>query len=165
MQLASLLLIFVTIFIFFLYLFAIASVASLVEFKDPVEKGSQHKVFEKPTGKVYGMIAFLTFGWMWITKFIGDNGKYITMVHTATYYFDSNETKDGSASVSTAFKFAYLKNAGSIAFGSLLLTVIAILKAMIDAAANSAKKEGDQAAACIACIAQCLIRCLEDLIE
>jgi len=89
------------------------------------------------------------------------------MVSAATYYFNNHKDKDeeGHASVSTAFSFAYFKNAGSLAFGSLILTLIQILKAMIDAAANSAKEDGDGAAKLVACIAQCLMKCLEDLIE
>jgi hypothetical protein len=68
------------------------------------------------------------------------------MVSAATFYFNSNEEVDGSAEVCTAFSFAWFANAGSIAFGSLILTLIAIAKAMIDAAAKSAEKEGDGAA-------------------
>jgi hypothetical protein len=144
----------VTMIIFFLYLFAIASVFSLVEFKDPTPKGSQVKVIDGDVPpKVWGLIGFLTFGWMWITKFISDKAKYITMVSASTYYFNNSDEKTGGAEVSTAFSFAYLKNAGSIAFGLLILTIIAILKAMVDAAANSAKKDGDGAAQCVACLA------------
>lgn len=87
------------------------------------------------------------------------------MVSASTYYFNCNANKNGGASVCTAFKFAYMKNAGSLAFGSLVLTIIAILKAIVDAMAESAKKDGDGAAKIIACIAQCLMGCLEALIE
>jgi hypothetical protein len=111
------------------------------------------------------MMAFMTFGILWILKFIDDKMKFITMVSAATYYFDSNANKDGSASVCTGFRFAYCKHMGSLAFGSLVMTLITIVRAIIDAAADGANKEGDGAAKAIACIAQCLIRCLEDLIE
>ena len=49
---------------------------------------------------------------------------YITMVSASTYYFDSNEESDGSASVKTAINYAYIKNFGSIALGSLIQTLI-----------------------------------------
>jgi len=58
------------------------------------------------------------------------------MVSASTYYFNNKKGGEpGHADVSTALNFAYIKNAGSLAFGSLLLTLIAIVKAMIDAAA------------------------------
>ena len=75
------------------------------------------------------------------------------MVSASTYYFDSSPTKNGSASVYTGFKFAYTKNVGSIAMGSLILTIVGILRALVDAMAESAKKDGDGAAKFIACIA------------
>merc|ERR1719263_1808756 len=87
------------------------------------------------------------------------------MVSAATYYFDSSENKVGSASISTAFSFAYMKNAGSLAFGSLILTLVGILRAIVESAANSAKEDGDGVAKLVACIAQCLMACLEAIIE
>jgi len=75
------------------------------------------------------------------------------MVSASTYYFDSSETHAGSASVSTAFSFAYTKNIGSIAFGSLLLTLVGILRFLVESAANAAKEDGDGVAKLIACIA------------
>ena len=87
------------------------------------------------------------------------------MVSAATFYFDSNPTKDGSASVMTGFKFAYTKNIGSLCFGSLILTIIKVLRAIVETLAESAKNDGDGAAKLIACIAVCLMRCLEGIIE
>lgn len=60
------------------------------------------------------------------------------MVSAATYYFDSNPMKNGSASVCTGFRFAYTRNLGSLAFGSLVLTIIAILRAIVETLAESA---------------------------
>lgn len=87
------------------------------------------------------MFAFLFFGFLWMTKFLSDQSKYITMVSASTYYFnnrageDGGDHEEGSADVSMALNFAWVKNVGSIAYGSLILTLITILKTMIDAAA------------------------------
>jgi hypothetical protein len=78
------------------------------------------------------MFAFMLFGMLWVFQFIGDKTKYITMVSAATYYFDSNSEKNGSASVSTAFSFAYTKNIGSLALGSLILTIVGILRSIVE---------------------------------
>lgn len=87
------------------------------------------------------------------------------MVSAATYYFSSNAQGDGSAEVSTGFKFAYCKNIGSLCFGSFIITLIQVIKAIIDQAAEGAREDGGAAGQCIACIAQCCIRCLESIIE
>lgn len=72
---------------------------------------------------------------LWILILISDKQKYICMVSACTYYFDSNAEKDGSASVSTGFKFAYCKNIGSLCFGSLILTLIRILMFIVNTVA------------------------------
>jgi len=59
---------FVTMVIFFLWLFAVASVFSMVEFNDPSPPGSQVKEIKEPIpGKVWGMFGFLAFGYLWMT--------------------------------------------------------------------------------------------------
>jgi len=82
------------------------------------------------------MLGFMFFGMLWVFQFISDKTKYITMVSAATYYFDSNSSKDGSASVCTGFKFAYTKNIGSLAFGSLILTLVGIMRAIVEGMAE-----------------------------
>ena len=114
---------------------------------------------------VKGMMFFMCFGLLWLLKFIDDKVKFITMVSAATYYFSSNSEKNGSAKVCTGFTYAYTKHAGSLAFGSLIMTIISILRMVVDGMANSANEGGNPAAKAIACVAQCLVRCLEDLIE
>jgi len=114
---------------------------------------------------VQWMMFFMCFGLLWILKFIDDKVKFITMVSAATYYFSSNSEKNGSARVCTGFTYAYRKHAGSLAFGSLIMTIITILRMIVDGLANSANESDNGAAKVIACVAQCLMRCLEDLIE
>jgi len=87
------------------------------------------------------------------------------MVSAATYYFNCNATKNGSASVCTAIKFAHTKNAGSLALGSFILTLVGILKFIVDTLADSAGKGEDGCAKIIGCIAKCLMGCLEAIIE
>lgn len=102
---------------------------------------------------------------LWMLKFNDDLVKFITMVSACTYYFNNSKDKVGGAEVMTGFRFAYFKHQGSLAFGSLIMTLVTILRAIVDSLANSARDSNDGAAKCIACIAQCLMGCLEDLIE
>lgn len=89
---------------------------------------------------------------LWLLILIDDIKKYTAMVSAATFYFDSNPGADGSASVMTGFRYAYFKNIGSLCFGSLVVTIIQIIKAIIDSAAEAAKEDGDGAAKLVACI-------------
>jgi len=57
----------VSMIIFFMWMFAVASVFSLVEFEDPAVPGDQMKTIKgKIPGKIWGMFGFLVFGLMWV---------------------------------------------------------------------------------------------------
>jgi hypothetical protein len=61
---------------------------------------------------------------------------------------------------------ANFKHTGSIAFGSLLHTIVFMLRCLVDAIANAAenKREGGLVVL-IACLLKCFVSCLENLIE
>jgi hypothetical protein len=99
------------------------------------------------------LLAVNAFLFMWLLALISDICSYTCMVSAATYYFTSNASADGSASVCTALGFANKKNLGSLCYGSFIITVIRVIKFLIDCAAEGANQEGDGAAKCIACIA------------
>lgn len=52
---------------------------------------------------------------------------------------------------------------GSIAFGSLIQAIVAVLRNAAEQASDSDSNEG--AAAVIKCIALCIIRCIEDVVD
>ena len=82
---------------------------------------------------------------LWILAQIDDTQKYICMVSAATYYFDSNPNRNGTADVMTGFKWAYVENIGSICYGSLIMTIIRVVRFMVESLADS-----DSEIACIA---------------
>jgi len=69
---------------------------------------------------------------------IDDTNKYICMSSATTYYFDCSAERDGQANVRLAFSWAYLKNMGSLCMGSLIQTLIMIVKFLVDQAADAA---------------------------
>jgi len=115
--------------------------------------GPQDKeIIWDPTART--LMIFNAFFIVWLLILINDTKKYIAMVSAATYYFSCTETSpEGSASVMTGFSFAYFKNLGSLCFGSLVVTLISILRATVDALAEGGKDDSNGAAKCIACIA------------
>ena len=76
--------------VFFIFVFAVASVFSMVDFEDPSPKGSQVKSIkgEIPT-KVKALFGILFFAYIWLSIFMGDQSRYITMVSASTYYFNN----------------------------------------------------------------------------
>jgi hypothetical protein len=56
------------------------------------------------------------------------------MVSASTYYFSSNASKEGEAEVSLGFKYAYVYHAGSLAFGSLMITIVMIARFIVQLA-------------------------------
>jgi hypothetical protein len=66
------------------------------------------------------MLAINVFCILWVLFFLQNKLVFITMVATSSYYFDSNDEKEGTASLALGFKWAYGANFGSIAFGSLV---------------------------------------------
>jgi len=85
------------------------------------------------------------------------------MVAASTFYFDSNAEGDGSATVMLGVKWGYGPNFGSIALGSLVQTVLTILRELLEGPANSESSEG--AAGAIKCVAVCLLSCVAGVVD
>jgi len=120
-----------SMFVLMFWMGAQLCVYSLNDFKHPDVAGSQSKEIVWK-GSVKFMSVFLFFALMWTLKFIDDKTKFIAMTSAATYYFDSNAEKEGSASVCKAISFAYGSHLGSIALGSFCVTVITFLTFIVE---------------------------------
>ena len=68
------------------------------------------------------------------------------MVTASSYYFNSSSDREGDASVSLGFTFAFFYNFGSLAFGSLILAIVQIMRSIIDALTDEAEKGESNAA-------------------
>jgi len=91
------------------------------------------------------------------------------MVTASTFYFDSNSDREGKANLKLGFQFAYFNNFGSIAFGSLMLTFVSIIRwTFILVAEALMKSEGAGENPVILCMVgcgKCLLSCCEQLCE
>lgn len=111
------------------------------------------------------MMSFMFFGLIWLLVFIADKVRFITMSSAAQYYFSSDRKNEGAASVCSAGYQASVKHAGSIALGSLIHTLVIILKMIVEAASNDAANSDNGAAKCVMCLLRCCVNCLEEFIE
>lgn len=113
------------------------------------------------------MALYMLFGILWITAWIEYANCFVVMVGAATYYFDSNPQKEGSASICRGFKFAYMNHAGSIAMGAFIIAVIRFIRIVFVYLAKKLEKaSGDnQLVKCMVACGASLLKCLEDICD
>ena len=175
---------FIFIFLFFMFwmasMISVESMGNIRASTDPAFNGefNEHKYLpldkkitwddRKQLGKTVNlMMAFLTFGLIWFTFFMDASNNYVTMVTASTFYFSSNRHKWGSGEVGTAFRWAWVHNFGSIAFGSLIIAIIWTIRMLVYYVCKKAEKSsGDSGVVkAITCVAMCVLKCLEEIME
>ncbi|KAJ7096318.1 plasma-membrane choline transporter-domain-containing protein [Mycena epipterygia] len=120
------------------------------------------------SGKVAGLIFFEVFSFLWTSQVIG-NVSLATLAggpYGCWYYFGPRGEGDMPKHPTlTAFGRASTLSLGSIAFGSLIVTLLELLKMVLHAAQNSANADGHPVEACLACCASCFVGIIESLVE
>jgi hypothetical protein len=113
--------------------------------------------------EVIVMLAVKTFVLFWVLFFLRDQLVFTTMVAASSYYFDSDATKEGVANVMLGFKWGYGPNFGSVALGSLVQTIISIIRVLLEFS-NNDKCKG--ACCCVfKCVIQCLLGCFDGVVD
>ncbi|KAG5652867.1 hypothetical protein H0H81_003297 [Sphagnurus paluster] len=84
----------------------------------------------------------------------------------AWYYFGPRDLGQMPAHPTiSAFGRASTLSLGSIAFGSLIVTLLEILKMLLNMARDNANADGHPVEACLACCAACFIGIIEGMVE
>jgi len=165
---------FVTIFYFFVgvIVFVIWGVGAIgvVAINEIDVQTNADGEYEKQIHFTNGSIAMLCimgFGLIWIQNFIREKTKFIYMISASQYYFTSSRDKEGSASVMAGIMISYFKHAGSIALGSLLHTIVTVIRIIVDALVDaSERKNGSNGiVVLVGCLLKCCVRWLEGMIE
>ncbi|TDL26138.1 DUF580-domain-containing protein [Rickenella mellea] len=120
------------------------------------------------SGKVAGLIFFETFSFLWTSQVIG-NVALATLAggpFGAWYYFGpKSDGQMPNHPTLGAFARASTFSLGSIAFGSLIVTILELIRIILNAAQQNANADGHPVEACLACCAACFIGCIESLVE
>ncbi|KAF8518950.1 plasma-membrane choline transporter-domain-containing protein [Hysterangium stoloniferum] len=117
---------------------------------------------------VAGLIFYEVFSYLWTSQVIG-NVALATLAggpYGAWYYF--GPSSDGLMPphpTISSFGRASTLSLGSIAFGSLIVTILELIRLILNAARQYANSEGHPVEACLACCAQCLIGVIENLVQ
>lgn len=120
------------------------------------------------SGKVAGLIFYATFSFLWTSQVIG-NVALATLAggpYGSWYYFGPRELGEmPKHPTMSALGRASTLSLGSIAFGSLIVTLLELLRMLLNVAQNSANADGHPVEACLACCAACFIGIIESMVE
>ncbi|KIJ68160.1 hypothetical protein HYDPIDRAFT_83809 [Hydnomerulius pinastri MD-312] len=120
------------------------------------------------SGKVAGLIFYAVFSYLWTSQVIG-NIALATLAggpYGSWYYFGPRDQGQmPNHPTLGAFARASTYSLGSIAFGSLIVTILELIRLILNAARNSASADGSPVEACLACCAECFVGCIENLVE
>lgn len=107
----------------------------------------------------------MAFGFLWIITFLIACNEFVVIVSAITWYYSDKTEEDddgipGDSDVSTGFKWTFRYHMGSLAFGSFILALVWIIRAifeyigekMIDAAPGNG---------CTKCLVACIHCCLD----
>ncbi|KAF9127768.1 putative choline transporter, neither null mutation nor overexpression affects choline transport [Mortierella sp. 14UC] len=132
-----------------------------------VISGCYEMYYDQTTGSTPGklkvLIVFCFFSFYWTSQVI-KNVIHVTIAGVfATYYFMAGSPQGMSKSPTLAsFKRACTTSIGSICFGSLIIAVIQTLRALTQILRSDGN---DGILAFIACLIDCILSCLQGIIE
>ncbi|KAI0253996.1 plasma-membrane choline transporter-domain-containing protein [Lactifluus subvellereus] len=117
---------------------------------------------------VAGLIFFETFSYIW-TSMVISNVSLTTLAggpFGSWYYFGPREAglMPKHPTLSSFWRASTL-SLGSVAFGSLIVTVLETVRLLLNVARNNANAEGHPVEACLACCAECFVGCIEGMVQ
>ncbi|OCH84680.1 DUF580-domain-containing protein [Obba rivulosa] len=120
------------------------------------------------SGKVAGLIVYATFSYLWTSQVIsnvvlatlagGPFGVWAFFGITHNGMRLRHPTRDAFLRASTC-------SLGSIAFGSLIVTLMELVRLPLNAVRNNANADGNPAEACLACCAEFIVGCIESALQ
>ncbi|KAH9118503.1 hypothetical protein LEN26_012061 [Aphanomyces euteiches] len=79
----------------------------------------------------------------------------------ATWWYNTRTNNAVSGSLYRSLTTSF----GSICFGSLIVAILSAMRTTAQMIKNKAAEEDNAALACVACLAECILKCVEDLVE
>ncbi|KZV63816.1 DUF580-domain-containing protein [Peniophora sp. CONT] len=120
------------------------------------------------SGTVAGLIFFLTFSYIWTSMTI-NNVSLATLAggpYGSWYYFGPRDAGLMPKHPTTqSFFRASTTSLGSIAFGSLIVTILEIIRLVLNSLRNQSIEDGDPITAILTCCAQCLVGIIEGMVQ
>ncbi|GAA5820050.1 hypothetical protein JCM3770_002118 [Rhodotorula araucariae] len=138
------------------------SVVAIYQKWSPNAEGADTSGGNASSGALIGLMVFAVFNYYYVTQFITNLFLTTEAGIFGGYYYGGREAKRLSWG---AFKRASTYSFGSIAFGSLIVALLDLLRAFFQILRSYESSEGNAIGACIACCAQCCIGIISNLVE
>lgn len=111
------------------------------------------------SGKVIGLIVFITFAMYWISEWLKNTIHVIISGVYGSWYFSPNSMPRGATRGATKRALTY--SFGSISFGSLIVAIINCMRQLCSIAQNQAAEDGNILGVILSCVLGCLIGFLD----
>mmetsp|Transcript_3919 Transcript_3919/g.2641 ORF Transcript_3919/g.2641 Transcript_3919/m.2641 type:complete len:236 (-) Transcript_3919:242-949(-) len=115
------------------------------------------------------MVWYLIFGLVWVIAFFIACNDYVIIVSAATWYFSkkSDGGWEGHSKVMKGFYWIFRYNLGSLAFGSLVISLSLIIRWIFDFIANrlTDSSGANCCVRCMVCACQCCVDCTNRFIR
>lgn len=112
---------------------------------------------------------YYLFGLFWVTAFIIGCAQFIIAAAASTWYFSHNgDIAEGKASLKMGFSWIFKFHLGSIAFGSLIIAIVQMVRAMFEYYRRTALKHAgsnNQIVKTCLCITSYCLMCLEKCVK
>ena len=115
------------------------------------------------TGTAKFMVIFTLVAFYWFAFYLVYLCEYIIICGACHWYFAFRTNEQGKANFCTGFCWGIGKNAGSVAFAAFLSMILGVIRAIVH---NLEERAGNNGAAkCIACMVNCCLLCLKNIID
>mmetsp|Transcript_29058 Transcript_29058/g.47999 ORF Transcript_29058/g.47999 Transcript_29058/m.47999 type:complete len:660 (-) Transcript_29058:147-2126(-) len=114
---------------------------------------------------IYYGLWFLLFCFFWTSNFIVAYGDMVVAMSVAKWYFTRNKRETGNGTVIGALYDTGRYHLGTLAFGSLILALINLARAILAKVQKQVKKADSKIADCLLCCCQCCLWCFEQCIK
>ncbi|KAK8864189.1 protein PNS1 [Kwoniella newhampshirensis] len=122
------------------------------------------------SAKVAGLIFYSTFAYLWTSQVVA-NVVLCTLAGGifGGWYYYGPRVPEGTGLPKRATLKAFIRSStlslGSIAFGSLIVTILELIRLILQAVQQYEAGQGDTIGAIVACCAQCCVGCIEGMIQ
>lgn len=111
------------------------------------------------------MLVYMWFGLFWLIAFVVCCNEFVIIVSTCTWYFSRKDIPDddgipGDSEVMKGFIWSLRYHAGSLAFGSLILAVVWVIRVVFEYVGNAVERASGENMA-TKCLIGCLRCCLD----
>jgi len=109
----------------------------------------------------------MTIGIVWVHLWLTYSSKFLIMCCASTYYFNSDVDDEGTAEVLLSLKFTHINQVGTIAFSSVTIFFITIIKILFTYWAKKAVRLSKDNAifTALICYSECGLKCVETITD